>query len=459
MATPPEEAVLPLDQHAGSSSIPLVRVGDEVLLGQPVARPGAEPSAWLHSPVSGRVIAIEPRPTSQHRGAPSICIVVANDGRDRRDDAGVTAAESHQPAPAALRELIEQGGIVGLGGAVFPTAVKIGLAARAPARHLLLNGAECEPYISCDYLLMRDRALDVLLGARLLRHAIEAEHCTIALEDETPVAEQALRAALATTGDDRIRIVTVPSVYPAGGERQLITNVFGVEVPAGGLPQDVGVLCQNVGTAAAVARWVRDRVPLVSRIVTVTGGGVANAGNLEARIGTPIASLVKDCGGYASEVARLIVGGSMMGIALPHDKVPLVKGTNCIIAASADDLAPSGPEMPCIRCGECSRVCPALLLPQQLHWFALARDTDALEQLGLMDCIECGCCDYVCPSQIPLTERFRDAKPAVAERIAARTRASTARANFEAREVRIRRLKEERQAQLEKKRREAGSAG
>jgi len=458
-ATPPALAVLPLGQHAGSPATPLVSVGESVLLGQAIARPGSEPSTWLHSPVSGKVIAIEPRATPLHRGAPSTCIVIENNGRDRRDDAGVASAEFHVLAPAALRDLIEQGGIVGLGGAMFPTAVKLSLAARSQKRHVLLNGAECEPYISCDYMLMRERANDVVLGAQILLHAVEAEHCTIALEDETPAAERSLRAALEAAGEARIRVVTVASVYPAGGEQQLIESVFGLEVPAGGLPQDVGVLCQNVGTAAAIARWIRDREPLVSRIVTITGHGIAQAANLEARIGTPIAGLVRDCGGYTPAVSRLIVGGSMMGVALPHDDIPLIKGTNCIIAASTEDLAPRGPEMPCIRCGECSRVCPVDLLPQQLHWHGATRDTDALERYGLMDCIECGCCDYVCPSQIPLTERFRDAKPVVAAHIASRARATAARADFEAREARISRLDAEREAQLQKKRREAGGTG
>ena len=238
-ATAPPEAVLPLDQHAGSPAVPLVSVGDQVLMGQAIARPGEEPSAWLHSPVSGKIVAIEPRATAQHRGAPSTCIVIANDGRDRRHDANAPAVDFQLLPPPELRELIEQGGIVGLGGAVFPTSVKLARAAQANDRHLLLNGAECEPYISCDFTLMRERAADVLLGARILRHAVDAERCTIALEDELVEAEQALRAALTAASDEHIRIVTVPSVYPAGGERQLIASVFGVEVPAGGLPQDV----------------------------------------------------------------------------------------------------------------------------------------------------------------------------------------------------------------------------
>ena len=189
--------------------------------------------------------------------------------------------------------------------------------------------------------------------------------------------------------------------------------------------------------------------------MTVTGQAIAAPANLEARIGTSIASLVKDCGGHAETPTRLLIGGSMMGVAQPHEELPVTKGMNCILAAAASDLAARGPEMPCIRCGECSRVCPAILLPQQLHWHALARDVSVLETLGLMDCIECGCCDYVCPSQIPLTERFRDAKPMVAEAVLARHRAGAARASFEAREARIARLERERVAELAEKRRAA----
>jgi Na+-translocating ferredoxin:NAD+ oxidoreductase subunit C len=233
----------------------------------------------------------------------------------------------------------------------------------------------------------------------------------------------------------------------------LIASVFSREVPAAGLPQDIGILCQNVGTAAAVARLFRDGEPLIRRIVTVTGAGIVNPGNLEARIGTPIASLIEDCGGYRDSIARLIVGGTMMGSSLPHAALALVKATNCIIGATADDLSPRGAEMPCIRCGECARVCPATLLPQQLHWHALANDAQALERFGLTDCIECGCCDYVCPSQIPLTERFRSAKSAVVAQVEARTRANEARAAFEAREDRLVRLETERRTELEAKRR------
>jgi electron transport complex protein RnfC len=452
-ASAAESLVVPLDQHAGAPAVPLVKAGDRVLLGQPIAEPGGEISAWLHAPASGTIAAIEPRPAPHRDGAPTLSIVVANDRRDERHGSAPSSS-FEQLSPEQLREAIGRGGIVGLGGAVFPTAAKLGSAAGSSGLRLLLNGAECEPYISCDDMLMRERARDIVFGARVLLHALSAQTCVIAIEDDTPQAAAALGAAIGEAHDERIQLRFVPSIYPAGGERQLITAIFGVEVPHDGLPADVATACLNVGTAAAIAQWIRDAQPLTSRIVTVTGDGVLEQRNLDVPLGTSIAALIYDCGGYTGRMSRLIMGGSMMGQALPHDDLPVIKATNCIIAASTLDLQPRGPEMPCIRCGNCSVACPADLLPQQLHWYAIARDLPALETYGLLDCIECGCCDYVCPSQIPLVERFRDMKPALIEKLSARANADAARTRFDARTARLERSEHERQAALARKRQE-----
>ncbi|HEY8537308.1 MAG TPA: electron transport complex subunit RsxC, partial [Steroidobacteraceae bacterium] len=276
--------------------------------------------------------------------------------------------------------------------------------------------------------------------------------CTIAVEDDMVEAAAALRAAAAKS-ELSPEVVAVPSIYPAGGERQLIATLTGQEVPSGKLPQDIGIVCQNVGTVAAVARWIREGEPLIRRIVTVTGSATKEPANLEVCLGTPITTLIADCGGYAAAPARLIMGGTMMGIALEHDRHVVVKGTNCIVAATLEDLAPPGPEMPCIRCGACAEVCPAFLLPQQLHRYVLAGELDNLDRYGLIDCIECGCCDYVCPSQIPLVKRFREAKPELVRYLDMRAMAPVSKASFEAREARLARLEAERQAQLAEKRR------
>ncbi len=449
-ASVPARITLPLDQHAGVPARPIVAVGDRVLLGQPVAEPQSDVSAWLHSPVSGTVAAIEARRVP-YRSAPSMSIVIDNDGEDRRYESG-PLQDYRSLSRAELCEHIDRGGMVGLGGAVFPTGAKLSHAAVDSDIHLLLNGAECEPWISCDDMLMRERAADIVLGAQILARAAGASRITIVIEDDVPQARDALRSALAASPD--IQLTIVPDVYPAGGERQMILAVTGREVPSGGLPIDIGVLCQNVGTAAAVARWVRDGEPLIRRIVTITGSGVHEPSNLEARLGTPIASLIEDCGGYVTDTRRLIMGGSMMGLAFEDDREPLVKASNCIIVTGPGDLHPRGDEMPCIRCGDCSDVCPASLLPQQLHWYARAHDLPALESLGLMDCIECGCCDYVCPSQIPLTQRFREAKVPVQARLVARLDALASRARYEARGERLARIEQEHRARLEEKRRQ-----
>lgn len=450
----PAQVVLPLDQHTGLPATALVTPGAAVKMGQPIAQPQSEMSAWIHSPVSGRVLAIEPRPAPHHGDKLAPSIVITNDGKDEKDSSN-QPVEFQSLDPVDLCEHIARGGIVGLGGATFPTAIKLLQARHAGQVHLILNGVECEPWISCDDVLMRERAQDVVLGARILCRALSASKCTIGIESDMPEAQQAIREALKSIEAHDIAVASVPSIYPAGGERQLISTLTGLEVPADGLPSDIGMVCQNVGTAAAIARWVRDGEPLIQRIVTLTGSGMREPINLEVRIGTLIADLIANCGGYQGTVIELIMGGSMMGTSLPRDDIPVVKGTNCVIAATATDFHSRGPEMPCIRCGDCAKVCPAALLPQQLHWFAhndLGRDLPALQRHGLLECIECGCCDHVCPSQIPLAQRFREAKPALLEALDARSRADDARLRFESREQRLARLEAERRAKLEEKR-------
>ena len=408
----PRQLVLALCQHRGAPAEAVVAVGDRVLKGQVVGRAAAAgPSAAVHASSSGVVRAIEERPALAGNGVqPSQCIVIDTDGRDE----GLPAGEL-PPWPASAEAqlaAVRAGGIVGLGGAVYPTADK--LATPVPCRTLIVNGAECEPYISCDDMLMRENAAEVVAGALLLTDVLAAPRCIIAIERDKPQAMAAIEAAAHAIDDPRLKLAEVPTIYPAGGERQLVELLTGEEVPSGRYPGEFGYVCQNVGTAYAVHRLQAAHEPLLSRIVTVTGGGVRTPQNVEVPIGTPLAELIALCGGYTDDVVRLIAGGSMMGYALPNDDVPTTKATNCIIAASSTEVRVDPHEWACIRCGDCALVCPSRLLPQDLLVAATTSDFGALATLGLQDCIECGCCDVICPSHIMLAERFRIAKRAVA---------------------------------------------
>lgn len=462
--TPPARLRYALDQGSGVALEPVVTVGDQVGVGSVIARPADDFGAVLHASVSGRVVAIEAADSANESGT-GLCIEIDNDGLD------TPAAElARGPvdyaalAPEALIDRLRAAGIAGLGGAGFPTATKLATGRARAARRLLLNGAECEPWICCDDALMRAQADDVVLGARVLMHALEAESCVIAIEDDKPAAIEAIRTAAQASGD-AMSVVVVPAVYPQGAERQLVTAVYGIEVPSRGLPADVGVTCQNVGTAAAVARWARNGEPLLSRVVTVTGSGVAQPRNVRARFGTPLATLVDAAGGYRGEPLRLIAGGSMTGRALASDEVGLTRSINTVFVATREDIATrlAAVEVACIRCGDCARVCPAGLLPQQIHRTVLAQDAEGAVRFGVWDCIDCGCCDYVCPSQIPLALRFREAREWLRERERTAHRAALARTRHERRERRLQEAAAAEQAAFDaarqRARAESGDAG
>jgi electron transport complex protein RnfC len=415
IAKAPQRIALPLDQHAATVMHAIVKAGDKVLLGQVIALPSDAMGPSLHSPVSGVVNAIHEQRSPQQLGRRVTTIHITSDGKDERDPGIQPITAPLEMSPRALREHIAHGGIAGLGGAVFPTAVKLTVGDSRNVTTLIVNGAECEPFIACDDALMRERAPHIIDGVQLLLHACGANTAIIAIENTKTAAISAMKAALQVANDSRLTLVEVHTIYPAGGERQLIHTLLGKEVPSGALPADIGVICHNVGTAAAVAKLIRTGEPLISRIVTVTGSGIKAPGNVEARLGASIASAIEECGGYADSPQQLIMGGPMMGVALPSDSLPIVKATNCIVAATAADLQPRGPALPCIRCGECATVCPANLLPQELLRHIRNDHREALHTLGLADCIECGCCDYVCPSQIPLASTFIVGKHTLAD--------------------------------------------
>ena len=453
----PRQLILPIDQHVGDPAQPLVGIGERVLKGQVLAEPPGTLGAPVHAPSSGEVVAIEPWPVAGRHGDPAPCIVIECDGEDR-------AMESwEEPIPYAelpgdtVLQKILQGGIVGLGGAVYPTAQKLMQAVSCDLDYLILNGAECEPYISCDDMLMRERAHDIVSGARILLHALQLDCAYIVVESDKPEAIRQLAAAMTDAGDERLTLKQIPTIYPSGGEDQLVQLVTNREVPSGGLPTDIGCLVQNVGTAAAIHDWLQAGEPLISRITTITGDGIANPMNVRARIGTPLAEIAEFAGGYTEDARHLVIGGPMTGKSVSNDRVPLVKATNCILVMSA--LPANGPELPCIRCGECAAVCPVQLLPQQIFWYACADDEAQLREYGLIDCIECGCCDLVCPSHLPLTYDFRMAKARIRELADEKARAERARRRFEARNERRQREQSEREAELARQKAEARQAG
>lgn len=451
----PTQLVLPITQHVGDAAQPIVGIGERVLKGQPIAVADGALSAPVHAPSSGTVVAIGPWPVSRRHGDPAPCIVIECDGRD--EAATRTPTNLTELAPDALLGKILEGGIVGLGGAVFPTAQKLGQARTLPLEYLILNGVECEPYISCDDMLMQHFANDVLRGAQILLQTLQLSACYVAIESDKQAAIAALAEALAELDDDRFVLKQVPTIYPSGAEDQLVQLVANREVPTGGLPTDVGCLVQNVGTAAAVHRWINLGEPLITRITTVTGDGVTAPVNILARIGTPIAALVELAGGYTDRARHMVVGGPMTGKSITTDRVPLVKATNCVLVLS--EAVPTDAEKPCIRCGECAEVCPIRLLPQQLHWYACADDEDKLRQYGLVDCIECGCCDLVCPSHIPLTSDFRRAKAWIRELADETARAERARTRFETRNQRLADEDQRRLEELYQQKRSAKKAG
>ncbi len=439
-----------LAQHHGDAALPCVSVGERVLRGQVVALQEGEHGASIHAPTSGVVRDFQdlPAPAADTSGASML--VIESDGDDRACTDLSGLADWDCATPATLVERIAQSGIVGLGGAVFATAAKIARAAAGAT--LILNGAECEPYISCDDGLMRERADSIITGAQILLRALGSSDCIIAIERDKPEAIAAMEMALRDAGDERFRLERIFSLYPAGGERQLIEALTGRQVPRGGLPQDIGLVCVNVGTATAIRHAVCEGRPLTSRVTTVTGPVLGAPGNFDVRIGTPVRELVAAAGGCNDPTARLIMGGPMMGIPLRDDRVPVVKAMNCLLALPESALADGHDQRPCIRCGDCAEVCPARLLPQQMYWELRDERFEPARKFGLDACIECGCCDVVCPSHLPLTQYFRWGKNQLHRQTVERERAEHARQRFEARNARIAQQNAQRQARLAAKR-------
>lgn len=438
----PARLIVPLAQHLGAPAEPCVTLGEQVLKGQLIAEASGFVSAPVHAPTSGTVSFIGPQPYPHVSGMTATAIVIDSDGRDQWFELQ-PHTDYRQLPPAELLDIIRQAGINGLGGAGFPTAVKLTAPPTQTIRALIINGTECEPYITADDLLMREKAAELVAGIEILEYLIQPQQVLIGIEDNKPEAIAAVRAAI---GERPYVLKVFPTKYPSGGEKQLIQILTGEEVPSGGLPADIGMLCQNVGTCVAVHDAVLLGKPLISRITTLTGEALARPMNVEALIGTPVAELLAFAGLDESKLNRLIMGGPMMGFILPSMDVPLIKTTNCLLASTLAELPPPPPALPCIRCGECAEVCPASLLPQQLHFFALGQEHDQLKAYNLFDCIECGACAYVCPSSIPLVQYYRAAKGEIRALEQKQQKAEHSRQRFEWRQERLRRAEEQKEA-------------
>lgn len=453
----PDRLVLPLKQHIGDANQALVAPGDRVLRGQIIADNSSPFSSPIHASTSGSVAAIDHFPVPHPSGQPDLCIVIDVDGKDEavETEAISSAAELE---PFELIQKIQQAGVVGLGGAAFPSAAKLSRGIANGIDSLIINGAECEPYISCDDTLMQTGADDMLCGIFYLQRILSPKQTLIGIEDNKPKAIEAVESALKANPLAHTRVVSIPTIYPSGGEKQLIQILTGKEVPKGELAFDIGIFCQNVGTCVAIAQALDNNQPLISRIVTLSGDGIKQPGNWEVRLGTPIRYLIEQAGGYTSSESsaqHLVMGGPMMGFSLAGDDIPIVKATNNILVMQKQTIPQTpGYHDECIRCGQCAEVCPVKLLPQQLYWQARAKNYERSEEYHLFDCIECGCCAAVCPSNIPLVQYYRAAKSEIRAAREAQFKSDRARARFEFREKRLA-LKKQQDEERKRLKREA----
>ncbi|MFL3654855.1 MAG: electron transport complex subunit RsxC [Halioglobus sp.] len=438
----PPELIIPLSQHIGAPARPLVSIGERVLKGQMIAEARGFVSVPVHAPTSGTVHAIEDRLIAHPSGYLAPCIVITSDGQDEwTEHNGVSDYQTLEAAD--LINIIRNAGIAGMGGAGFPSAVKLSVKADTHIKTLIINGTECEPYITADDILMREQAYEIIEGTKILQQIIAPQETLIGIEDNKPEGIAALRAAAQGTG---IEIVTFPTKYPSGGEKQLVEILTGQQVPSGGLPSQVGVVCQNIGSTVAIFNAVVHGQPLISRITTVTGESVREPQNFEVLIGTPVQYLIEKAGYQREENNRLIMGGPMMGFTIPDTDVPIVKTTNCLLAPSEAELSTPPPAQACIRCGMCAEVCPASLLPQQMFWFAQGKEFEKLEEHNLFDCIECGACSFACPSNIPLVQYYRASKAEILQLRHDHEVAEQSRIRFEARQQRLEQAEEEKEA-------------
>ncbi len=446
----PDKLVIPFHQHAGNRAKPVVQAGDHVLKGQLIGMPQDALSSAIHASTSGTISAIGMEVVAHPSGLADLCATLIPDGKE--EWIARSAINDQQRSPEELRNALRMAGVVGLGGATFPSDLKLRTSLKI--KTLILNGAECEPYITCDDMLMRERASEVIGGAEIMRQILGAEEIVIGIEDNKPEAIRAMQ--MLAEHAHHIEVIAIPTLYPSGGAKQLIKILTNLEVPSGKLPTDIGVQCFNVATAASAYRAIHHGEPVVSRIVTVTGE-VSHPQNIEVLIGTPISALLKHAV-VSPQSRETIMGGPMMGIRLPSKEVSVVKATNCIIAASDELFPPPSPVMPCIRCTRCVDVCPAELQPQDLYWFAKSKNLEKAAEYSLFDCIECGACSYVCPSNIPLVQFYRFAKSELRATTRDKQNSEIARERHDFHQLRIEREKQEKSDKLAAREKAAAAA-
>ncbi|HHQ4620222.1 TPA: electron transport complex subunit RsxC [Aeromonas veronii] len=437
----PPRLIIPLRQHAGPAGDLLVQVGDKVKKGQPLTRYAKGRVVPVHASTSGTITEIGNHTVAHPSGLGDLCVILTPDGEDEWGERN-GKADYWNLERGELLERIQQAGVAGLGGAVFPTHSKLDGHGQL-TEILIVNGLECEPYITTDDRLMQQYADEIMDGIRVLKHLLKPKLTLIGVEDNKPEAiEQLTRHAT----DEDVLVKTVPTKYPSGGAKQTIELLTGRQVPKGGRAVDIGIMVLNVATVFAIKRAIIDGEPLIERIVTLTGDSFKKPGNAWVRLGTPVRWLLQRFELQPEAEQRVIMGGPMMGFTLPHAMVPVVKATNCLLAPTQAELPAPGPEQPCIRCSACADACPATLLPQELYWYSRAKEYDKAEKLNLMDCIECGACAWVCPSEIPLVQYYKIAKDDIREARAEAEKAERAKQRFEAKQARFEREKAAREA-------------